>query len=64
MSKNYDYFMKLNVDEYIGLWVAIEEEKVLSSGKDIKEVYRKAKEKCPKKKILLTRVPDKDTMIF
>ena len=53
-----------HLDEYVGLWVAIEEEKVLSSGKNIKEVYEEAKKKCPKKRILLTRVPNKDTMIF
>lgn len=64
MDKNYQFFMKTNVDSFIGQWVAICNQKILSHGKDVKKVFKEAKEKCPKERLLLTRVPDKETMIF
>ena len=56
--------MKTNLDNYIGQWVAICEQKIVAHGKDAKKVFKEAKEKCPKERPLLTRVPDKETMIF
>lgn len=56
--------MKANIDSYAGKWIAICEQKIVSHGKDAKKVFEEAKEKCPKKGPLLTRVPDKETMIF
>ena len=64
MNNNYQYFMKLNVDKYMGEWIAICDEEVISHGKDVKNVFMEAKKKCPKERPLLTRVPDKETMIF
>ena len=56
--------MKTNVEKYIGEWIAICNQTIVSHGKDVKKVFREAKEKYPKEKPLLTRVPDKETMIF
>ncbi len=64
MDKNYTFFMKTNVEKYIGEWIAICNQTIVSHGKDVKKVFREAKEKYPKEKPLLTRVPDKETMIF
>ena len=64
MNNNYQYFMQTNLDDYIGQWIAICSEKIVSHGKDAKKVFKEAKEKCPKERPLLTRVPDKETMIF
>lgn len=64
MSKNYQFFMKTSIDSYIGEWIAICNQKIVSHGKDIKRVLKEAKKKCPKERPLLTRVPDKETMIF
>jgi len=64
MDKNYSFFMQANVDKYVGEWIAICEEKIVSHGKDVKAVFKQAKEKCPKGRPLLTRIPDKETMIF
>lgn len=61
---NYYFFMKTNVDQYIGQWIAICHEKMISHGKDVKKVFQEAKQKCPKEKPLLIRVPEKKTMIF
>ena len=64
MDKNYNFFMKSNLNHYIGQWVVICGQKVVSSGRDVKKVFNEAKEKCPKERLLLTRIPDKETMIF
>jgi hypothetical protein len=61
---NYNFFMKTNVDQYIGQWIAIFNETLVSHGKDAKKVFFEAKEKYPKERPLLTRVPEKETMIF
>ena len=64
MNKNYQFFMKANIESYIGQCVAICNQKIVSHGKDVKKVFKEAKEKFPKERPLLTRVPDKETMIF
>ncbi len=64
MDNNYQFFMKTNVDQYIGQWLAICDAKLISHGSDVKKVFKEAKEKCPNKRPFLTRVPDKETMIF
>jgi hypothetical protein len=56
--------MKTNVDNYIGQWIAICNQKIISHGTNAKKVFQEAKEKCPSVRPLLTKVPDKDTMIF
>ncbi len=64
MGQNYQFFIKTNLDSYIGKWVAICDKKIISHGKDPKKVYKEAKDRFPNKRIMLTRVPDKETMIF
>ena len=64
MKDNYKYFMKTNVDSYIGQWIAICDEKIVSHGKDVKKVFMEAKKKYPKEKPFIARIPDKDTMIY
>ena len=64
MNANYQFFMKENVNGYIGQWIAICNKKIVSHGKDAKKVFKEAKQKCPKEKTFLTRVPDKESMIF
>lgn len=64
MDKNYQFFMSTNIDRYIGEWIAICNEKIIAHGKDVKKVFNESKQKCPKERPLLTRVPDKETMIF
>lgn len=64
MDKNYNFFMKTSIDQYVGEWIAICDQKIVAHGKDVKTVFKQAKDKCPKERPLLTRVPDKETMIF
>jgi len=64
MDKDYEFFMRENVAEYIGQWIAICNQKIVSHGKDIKKVFKETKEKYPNEIPLLTWIPDKETMIF
>ena len=56
--------MNANLSDYIGKWIAICDDKVVSEGNEAKKVYSEAEKKCKNKKILLTKVPGKHTMIF
>lgn len=56
--------MKANVDKYLGEWIVIAKQKIVSHGKDIALVLEEAKRKYPDETPLLIRVPDKETMIF
>ncbi len=64
VNENYEFFMKTDVSSYIGEWIAICDKKLVSHGIKAKEVFAEAKKKHPKSKILLTKVPEKVTMIF
>lgn len=64
LNKNYQFFMKAKIGQYIGQWIAICGQRVVAHGKDVKEVFKEAKRKCPDEKPLITRVPDKESMIF
>lgn len=64
INKNYEFFIKIDLSGYIGEWIAICNEKIVSHGKDVKKVYREAREKHPTERSLLTRVPEKQTTIF
>ena len=63
-NKNYQFFLNADISDYIGEWIAISNKKIVAHGKNLKEVFKEAKDKCPKEKPLITRVPEKETMIF
>ena len=63
-NNNYQFFMKTDISHYIGEWIAISNQKIVAHGKDVKQVFKEAKEKYPQNKPLITRVPEKETMIF
>jgi len=63
-NQNYELFLKSDISRYIGEWVAICDKKIVSHGKDVKEVVKEANLKCPGKRPLIVRVPEKETMIF
>lgn len=66
MDKNYQFFMKTtNLDScYVGQWIAICDQKIVSFGTDVKKVFEEAKKQCPNgRRPLMARVPDAETMI-
>ena len=64
MDQNYAFFMEADVSPYVGKWIAISNGEIVSSGEDVKEVFKEAKKKNPKCKPLLTKVPTQETMIL
>jgi len=62
--KSYDFFMKANVEPYVDEWIAIADNKIVSHGRNVKDVLKEAEKKSPGKKLLVTRVPGKETMIL
>jgi hypothetical protein len=64
MATNYEVFLKTDLSEYTGKWIAIADNKVVSSGDNVKEVMDKATKAAPKKKVTLVKVPEEETLIF
>ncbi len=64
MESNYEFFLRTDLSHYMGKWIAICDEKIISSGDDPKKVFAEAKKLHPKHRPLLTKVPEKETMIF
>ena len=61
---NYQFFMKEDMNNFIGEWVAICDNKVIAHGENVKEVFSKTKKKCSNKIPLITKISDKKTRIF
>ncbi|MFH0860752.1 MAG: DUF5678 domain-containing protein [Candidatus Altiarchaeota archaeon] len=64
MNKSYNFYMGADLSSHIGEWIAICEDKIVSHGDNAKKVFEKAERLCDNKRILLTKVPEKETMIF
>ncbi|MBI4009768.1 MAG: succinyl-CoA synthetase subunit alpha [Candidatus Aenigmarchaeota archaeon] len=64
MNTNYEYYLKADVGKFIGEWIAIVDGKIVAHSSNVKKTYEEAKKKYPSKRPLITRVPDKETMIF
>lgn len=63
-GENYDIFLKVDFKNYFGKWVAICDSKIVSSGENAKITFEEAQKRYPSNKILITRVPEEQTMIF
>ena len=64
MKTNYEYYMEADLAAHTGKWIAICDSRIVSEGNEAKEVFRQAKSRCQNKRILLTKVPGEETMIF
>ena len=63
-SKEFEFYVKTDLSEYSGKYVAIVEDKVVASGDNAKEVLEEAKRKFPHKKPMLAKVPTEDALIL
>jgi len=61
---NYDFFLKLDTSPYRGKWIAIAENKVVASGVQADEAFRKARKKYPQTKISLAKVPQQESLVL
>ena len=55
--KNYEAYMRLDLTPFEGLWIAVFNDRVVSSGADAKRVYEEAMKTSRNKPVLLTKVP-------
>jgi DNA repair protein RadC len=62
LTKNYETYLKLDLSGYIGQWVAIFNNKVISHGTDPKEVYKEAMKISNNQIIMLTKIPSRDAI--
>lgn len=63
-NESYDFFLKADMKPYIDEWIAIVDSKVVSHGKNVKEVFAQAKKQYPKGRPVITKIPGKQTMIL
>lgn len=61
---NYDYYLKADVEKYLGEWIAISNNKIVSHGKEFKKVINQAKKIYPNSRPLMARIPNKEAMIL
>jgi len=61
---DYEWFIKTDLSRYKGKYVAVANQKVISSGYDAKKVYEEARKKAPRSQPALAKIPSEDTMIL
>ena len=64
MTKEFYYYAVSDMSKYIGQWVAILDNKVVSSGTSLKEVYTKALEIANGREPLFARVPEEEETLI
>jgi len=63
-SKEFEFYVKTDLSGYRGKYIAIIEDKVVSSGDNAKKVLEEAKKKHPGKIATLAKIPREDTLIL
>lgn len=63
MNKNYTFFMSTDLSNYVGKWIAIENNKIIAEANDPKTVIDKARQ-ISKNRPFIAKVPEKSAMIF
>jgi len=64
LEADYNYFLETDTSQYKGKWIAVSDNSIIATGKDVKEVSESAKKIVGSNKFLLIRVPSAETMIF
>ncbi|MEK6902521.1 MAG: DUF5678 domain-containing protein [archaeon] len=60
----YDYYISTDLNQYTGKWVGILNKEVVAVGKNFKEVAEKVDKNFARKKVLITRIPEKVLQIL
>lgn len=63
-SQSYDYYMRVDLSSYVGEWVAICDEKIVTHKPTFKEAYEEAVRSCPGKRPLMSKVPSGEILIL
>lgn len=61
---NYEWFLRADLEKFRGLYIAIVDGQVMESGEEPEKIYAKAREKRPKKEVVLWKVPKEETLIL
>jgi hypothetical protein len=64
MTRSHDFYMKVDLGPYMGEWVAICDDEIVSHRPTFKEAFDEAKRLCPNKRPLFTKVPTGEAMIL
>lgn len=64
LNENFEALMKEDWNRFAGLWIAVVDGKLVSSGKEAEEVYEEAEKKFPRKKILFGKIPGKESIVI
>ncbi len=62
-SKEFEFYLRADLSQYKGKYVAIVEDKVVASGENAKEVFEEAKRKTGKIPTI-AKIPKDETFIF
>lgn len=63
-SREFEFFVKSPLKKYKGKYVAILGKKIIASGENAKEVWRKARKKYPGRLPTLAKLPKEETLIL
>lgn len=58
VDKNFDFYIKSDLEKYSGKWIAIVDQKIVAAGDSFKEVFNKTKNEYPGKHPLFDRVSE------
>jgi len=61
---NYEWFLRADLEKFRGLYIAIVDGRVAESGEEPEKIYVEAREKYPKKEVVLWKVPKEETLIL
>jgi len=65
LSREFDFYAVADVSKYAGSWVAIVNNEVIATGKDLKNVYAEAQKKAGEREPLFARIPvEEETLIL
>lgn len=64
MTKEFEYYTASDMAMHVGKWVAILDNKVISSGVSLKSVYADALKESGDREPLFVRVPEKDEKLI
>lgn len=58
LTQNYQTYLKLDLSQYVGQWIAIFKDKIIMHGANPKKVYEEAMKISDNKQVMLVRVPN------
>ncbi len=63
-EKNFDAYLAANLNDYTGEWVIFCEGKLIAHDENLKNAVDKAQAIVGQKRLMIAKVPEKETMIY